>query len=250
MSHTRVRDVMTTDVRTVRPEASFHEVLDVVARCPAGGVPVTDSYQRVAGMVAEADLLKKIAYGADSAGRRLETWPRHWAKVPSAATTAGRLMTSPAITLGPEATVVDAARLMDRHRLKRLPVVDRDGRLLGMVSRADLVRVFSRDEQAIGWEIKAGLAKLPWTDFGSLDVTVDHGVATLSGRLGLRSQCAQALNIAREVDGVVEVVDRFDCEADNGLEWPAPSIGVAAAPAPRPDAATVAPPGPRLPVAV
>ena len=129
--------------------------------------------------------------------------------------TAVELMTAPAITIGPDATVAEAARLLHRHKIKRLPVVDPAGPLLGIVSRADLLKVFLRSDDQIAREVRQEvLLQALWVnDF--VVVEVRDGVVTLTGQLERRSLIPIAVSLVRGLDGVVDVVDRLTFEADD-----------------------------------
>lgn len=145
-----VRDALTERVVTVRPDAGYEEIVDVLAEHRVSAVPVVDDDGHVLGVVSEADLLAKVELPADATQRRLfERRRRRVARPKAAGETARELMTSPAITIEPTASVLDAARLMEAALIKRLPVVDRDGVLVGIVSRRDLLRVFLRPADAI-----------------------------------------------------------------------------------------------------
>src|SRR5215472_789455 len=132
-----VADVMTRNVVAVRRHAEFKEILMVMRRRHFSAFPVLDSGDKVIGLVSGADLLLKEAYPGDGESAGLLARRRVRAKV--AALTAGDLMTSPAVTIRPENAVGEAARLMHHKHIKRLPVVDGDGRLIGIVSRVDLL---------------------------------------------------------------------------------------------------------------
>jgi CBS domain-containing protein len=125
-------------------------------------------------------------------------------------------MTSPAITISPDATLVAAAKLMDQRRVKRLPVVDADHRLIGIVSRADLLKTFLRDDDEIREEvIRDVFMRVLWAEPERFEVTVDDGVVTLSGELQLRSSTVIAVRLTRKVDGVVDVIDKLSYQIDD-----------------------------------
>jgi predicted transcriptional regulator len=159
------------------------------------------------GVVSEADLLPKEEY-RDQPGRpgRLE-WLAHRRELAKAASgLAGELMTSPAVTIGPDATLAEAARRMVNERVKRLPVVTDSGELIGIVSRADLVEAFLRPDEAIAREIEEEIgARILLTEFGNVNVKVSDGVVTLTGHLDRHSSTEIAERLARAVDGVIDV---------------------------------------------
>ena len=204
-----VKDVMTRRVVSVREKASFKEMADMLRRHRISAFPVLDSHDRVVGVVSEADLLVKEAVQA--AGTSLVAALRHVREEDKAGgTTAGDLMTRPAITIGPDASVAEAARIMYDRRVKRLPVVNANGHLLGIISRADVLTVFGRADEEIRDEISHRV--LPEFAAGrSADfvVTVQDGIATISGPPQSDTARRALLDAARHVPGVVAVRDRF-----------------------------------------
>jgi CBS-domain-containing membrane protein len=197
-----VRDVMTRRVVSVREDASFKEMADMLRRTRISAFPVIDSANRVIGVVSEADLLVKEAVQAT--GTSIIAALRHVREEDKAnGVTAADLMTRPAITIGPDASVAEAARTLYDRRIKRLPVVDAAGRLLGIVSRADVLAVFSRPDEEIRDEIAHRV--LP-EDF---KVTVRDGIVTISGQPQSEQATRTLLDQVRHVQGVVAVRDRF-----------------------------------------
>jgi CBS domain-containing protein len=125
-------------------------------------------------------------------------------------------MSSPAITIDPDATVPMAARLLARHGIKRLPVVDDLGRLIGIVSRPDLLRLFLRDDEAIQREIiDEVLLRALWIEPNAVLVKVEDGVVTLTGHLERKSLVPMAIHLTRTVPGVVDVVSQLTFEVDD-----------------------------------
>jgi CBS-domain-containing membrane protein len=125
-------------------------------------------------------------------------------------------MTAPAITVGPDASVAEAARLLHRHQVKRLPVVDPAGPLLGIVSRADLLKVFLRSDAEIAQEVRQDvLTRAMWVDPDIVTVQARDGVVTLTGQLERRSLIPIAVSLVHGLDGVVDVVDRLSFEVDD-----------------------------------
>ncbi|MFJ9282804.1 inosine-5'-monophosphate dehydrogenase [Kitasatospora aureofaciens] len=224
MQHRSVGDVMTREVVTARPDTPFKEVAALFHRNDITAIPVIDDQGRPLGMVSEADLLRKEAVLPDPEGRfpgrRLDAGDRARAE----AETAGGLMTSPAVTARPGWSVPEAARAMDKHRVKRLPVVDEAGRLVGIVSRRDLLEVFLRHDAAIRDEINHDvLGQTLWLTPGDVVVGVHEGVVTLRGRLPRRSLIPITEQLCRAVDGVVAVhaaLDWTEDDTDPHLEHP------------------------------
>ena len=217
MRQLTVRDVMCEDVAVVRPSTPFKEVARVLADRGVSALPVLDENDRLAGVVSEADLLYKEEYGSEDARFRLLASPdERAARSKASADVAGQLMTSPAVTISPDASLVAAAKVMDQRRVKRLPVVDADGRLIGIVSRADLLKTFLRDDDEIREEvIRDVFMRVLWAEPEKFEVTVDDGVVTLSGELQLRSSTVIAVRLTRKVDGVVDVIDKLSYQIDD-----------------------------------
>ena len=148
--------------------------------------------------------------GGSSAG------DRRTARAKAAGDTAAELMTAPAVTVGPEVSVAEAAKLLDRHGIKRLPVVDDAGRLLGIASRADLLKVFLRSDEDIHREVREDvLLHTMWLDPDRFTVDVRDGVVTLAGPLEFRSLIPIAVRLVHGVDGVV---DRLWFEVDDARD--------------------------------
>lgn len=196
-----VSDVMTHTVVAVGSEAPFKQIVELLGQWKVSAVPVLAGEGRVVGVVSEADLLAKEEFRgrADVLG---EGDSGHRAK--AGAVTAGELMSSPAVTVHADAPLGEAARIMARRHVKRLPVVDGVGLLQGIVSRGDLLKVFLRPDEEIAGEIRSSvLGRLPST--GSLTVEVSDGVVTLGGSLPDRTLVPVAARALRAVEGVVDV---------------------------------------------
>ena len=211
----RVSDVMTTSVVTVDRITPYQEIDRLLTERRISGLPVLKMGREVAGVVTEADLLSaedetnRRARMASSVGGR---WLHR--KQPHVGLTAGTLMTAPAITIGPDATIPAAARLMNTHHIRRLPVVDEDGKLVGIVSRRDLLSVFLRPDADIIHDVRQVLAEIPVNDPQDVIVTVRHGVVTLTGMMrpepgDSHDLVALALRLIWDVDGVVDVVNKL-----------------------------------------
>jgi len=204
-----VQDVMTRDVASVPPDAAYRDVVDLLTDRGISAAPVVDAGGQVLGVVSEADLLHKVeAVGEQERRRIIRASRRAMAKAHAA--TAGDLMTAPAVTVGPDATVTAAARRLESERVKRMPVVDDAGRLLGIVSRRDLLRMHTRPDPDIRTDVvEQVLRHTLWIDPASVTVDVDRGAVTLTGRLDNRSLAGLAVELAAEVPGVVSVVDKL-----------------------------------------
>jgi CBS domain-containing protein len=214
MKGTKVRDVMTASVVAVRETADFKEMVSVMRRRRISALPVIDSEDRVIGVVSEADLLLKEATPALPEGAIRLAW-RLRQRSRADGTTAAEVMTRPAVTLRQDAPVVEAARLMGSRRVKRLPVADADGRLRGIVSRADLLSVYERADTEI-WDevVKSVLIGEFGLDELMFAVTVKSGIVTLTGPVDKRAVAVSLLAAVRYVEGVVGVRDRLSYPAD------------------------------------
>jgi|HubBroStandDraft_4_1064222.scaffolds.fasta_scaffold01936_5 CBS domain-containing protein len=206
---TKMVDVMTRNVVSVRERAPYKEIVLVMRDRKFSALPVLDHHGNVIGVVSEDDLLVKEAYSAAGSARGLLV--RHSDEAKAAALTAADLMTRPAITIGPDATVAEAARLMHAKHVKRLPVVDgKTGRLVGIVSRVDLLAVYDRPDADIRRQI---LEQVIESEFVlnrlAFEVTVTGGVVTLSGLVHREPVAVSLLSAVRQLDGVVAVRDRL-----------------------------------------
>lgn len=204
----KIAEVMTANVLTVRPETSLKEVARILSACGISGLPVVDDDERVVGVVSEADILAKARRPHEDTRReKLLHQRRDGAK--REARTAGDAMTSPAITIAPYRGLDVGAALMLDHAVNRLPVVDDEGRLEGIVSRADLVRAFASSDARIEREIRDDVLRHElWLDSTGFDLSVREGEVELSGRLDSDEQRELVEDRLRLVPGVVSVVVR------------------------------------------
>jgi CBS-domain-containing membrane protein len=187
---TRVQDVMTIEVVVAHPTTPVKQVADLLAGHGLSGLPVIDGQGRVLGVVSETDLF------GDS--QRPAGGP--------VATTAGEVMTSPAVTVSPHATLTEAARRMQADGLKRLPVVAASGRLIGIVSRADLLRPLVRPDEHISRDVEELLERKLLVAAG-VEVEVRDGIVTLTGQLERRSLIPILVGLTDRIEGVVRVED-------------------------------------------
>ncbi|MFK4145377.1 CBS domain-containing protein [Streptomyces sp. NPDC004065] len=202
-SHT-VGEVMTREVVLAHRTTSFKELVRLLDHHRISGLPVVDHDDKVVGVLSGTDLVREQAARARGG--------------PARAVTAQDLMSSPAVTVHPEQPVPDAARLMERHGIERLPVVDEEDRLIGIATRRDLLRVFLRTDEDIRREVTGtvvtGELGLPP---GTVTVSVQDGVVTLRGRVELRSDVAVALHLTWRVEGVIGVVNLLAHRTDDCL---------------------------------
>ncbi|WP_306326913.1 CBS domain-containing protein [Streptomyces venezuelae] len=192
MKHIKVGGLMTDGVVTAVPGTSFKDVAKLLAEHDISGVPVVDEEDRVVGVVSESDLLARRAPIARD------------------------LMTAPAVTVHAGQSVADAARLMVRRGVERLPVVDEEERLVGIVTRRDLLCVFLRPDAEIRRRVREDvLTEVMGLPGDAVDVHVLDGVVTLEGRLRRQSQAQMLTGLTERVDGVVAVVDRLSAHEDD-----------------------------------
>jgi CBS domain-containing protein len=206
---TTVKDLMTERVIAVAPDESFKEIVRRMVRAHVSAVPVVDRNGRVLGVVSEADLIVReersgLEHGV--LGHRFHGAVRAKAE----GLIAADLMSRPAVTIPADASPGEAARIMRRRRVKRLPVVDERGRSIGIVSRGDLLPMFLRHDREIAREIREDvIQRALWIDADSVRVVVDEGVVTLEGQLETRRLGSVLLELVREVPGVVGIHERL-----------------------------------------
>ena len=210
-----VKDVMSRLPVWVSETASFREIAAKLRECRVSAFPVLDAHGEVIGVVSEADLMVKEAVLGEPGGVAgfLVGLVHHGARAKAGGVTAADLMTSPAVTIGPDDTVEHAAKLMYDRKVKRLPVIAQDGRLVGIISRTDILAVFDRTDAEIREEIMtqviAGRSEPSY-----YSVIVKDGVVTLEGNPETAAIGHDLVASSRHVQGVVAVRDR--------LVYPAP----------------------------
>lgn len=212
-----VREVMSAPVISVGTATPYKEIIELLTEHGISSVPVLDPGGTVVGIVSEADLLQKLALSSEEPQRRLfERRRRAAARAKAEGDHAEDLMTSPVITVAPEASVVAAARLMEDEQLKRLPVVDAEGMLVGIVSRRDLLQTYRRSDEAIRRDVVHDIIQgMLFVQPPEIDATVDDGVVTLTGGTGRRSSAQIAEHLVRGVPGVIDVVNALTYEYDD-----------------------------------
>jgi CBS domain-containing protein len=202
----KIDELMTRDPVAVGPDTPLRDVAAILVEKGISGVPVIGERLEVLGVVSEADIVMK-EQGPES-GRSWIAWLLGGNRLDErklVARTAGEAMTSPPITTRPEAHVADAARTMTEWGIKRLPVVDRAGTLVGIVTRTDLVRAFARPDTEIEREVRDLLSRTLWIEEPGVDVGVEKGEARLSGRMRRRSDVELLEHFTARVPGVVAV---------------------------------------------
>ncbi|WP_405910463.1 MULTISPECIES: CBS domain-containing protein [unclassified Streptomyces] len=216
-----VGEVMTREVVEARRETPFKDVARLLDEHQISGLPVVDHDDKVLGVVSETDLIRcQAARSTDGrTGRFRMPALRRTARRAAAvahATAAEDLMSTPAITVHPEQRIADAARVMERHGIERLPVVDEEDRLIGIATRRDLLRVFLRTDEEIRGEILDDvLTRAMCLPPRTVIVSVQDGMVTVEGRLEHRSDIPLVIRSAYRVDGVVGVVNSLTFRIDD-----------------------------------
>ncbi|MFF4006680.1 CBS domain-containing protein [Streptomyces sp. NPDC001717] len=207
MKHIKVGDLMTGDVVSVTPDTAFKDVAKLLARYDISGLPVLDEEDRVVGVVSQTDLLARTV-PAPHPAREVGT--------PTGPPTADGVMSAPAVTVRAEETAADAARLMTRRGIERLPVVDEEDRLVGIITRRDLLRLFVRPDaeirRRVDEEVLRGVLGVP---AGEIEVHVVDGIVTLDGQVDLQSRLPALVSLVEQLDGVVAVASRVTARADD-----------------------------------
>ena len=201
----QVVDLMTTDVITVSSETGIRDAARLMFRNRVSGLPVTTPDGTLAGIITEADFL------------RLEVDRQEG--VTELGETVGDVMSPGVVTTGPDTEIYEAAKMMTFQDIKRLPVVDDDSRLLGIISRADIVSVFTRPDDVIEDEIREDLIRrVLFIDPDQLDVSVTNGVVTFVGEVGTRNEVRLLSELASRLDGVLRVESKLAWRYDDGAE--------------------------------
>ncbi|MGW7459453.1 CBS domain-containing protein [Streptomyces sp. NPDC054797] len=214
MRHREVRELMTREVVTVPREAPFKAIVQALTEHQVSAVPVLDDDGHPLGVVSEGDLLPKPA----DQGDYFPSLPtaEAWERMKAEGTRAEELMSAPAVCARPEWTVAEAARLMEAQNVKRLLVVDDHDRLVGIVSRRDLLRIFLRDDDTIHHEITGDvLARTLRQEPSPVTVEVRDGRVDLHGTVPFRSLIPVIERLCRTVDGVVSVSEHLGYAIDD-----------------------------------
>jgi CBS domain-containing protein len=211
----RVAELMTTDVLTIGPEGSLKDVASLFSERGISGLPVVGDRGQVLGVVSEADILFKER-GDRPEKRSFVGWLLSGgfeAEAKLDARTVGEAMTSPALTIEAGQQVYEAAQKMTTHGVNRLPVVDADGKLVGIVTRTDLVRAFTRSDAELLREIREGvIQKTLWIPPDRVKVTVHKGEVALSGRVETKTDAELLLRLVQRIPGVVAVTSELGWE--------------------------------------
>jgi CBS domain-containing protein len=200
----RVVDLMTSDVITASPDTPIKAAARLMVRNKVSGLPVVDENTRVVGIITEADFL------------RLEV-AREEAEDPQPVERVEQVMHCSVLTINPDATVTEAARIMVVNDVNRLPVTDTNGKSLGIISRLDVVAAFTRPDEIIEDEIREDLLRrVLFIDPDDVSVDVTNGVVTFSGEIGTRNEARLLAELARRLDGVIKVTTDMTWRLDDG----------------------------------
>jgi CBS-domain-containing membrane protein len=206
---------------TARPvvateSTGFKEIAGLLAEYRISALPVVDEAGRLVGVVSEADLLLKETFTSDDGPHLLDSGRTRRERAKAGALLARDLMTSPAVAISPLAEITEAARLMHDMKVKRLPVVDGDGLVVGIVTRGDLLRVFLRPDTQIREDVVEGLiVRTLWMDPNNIVVQVGNGVVELSGEVDRKSDIRVLCNMIAALDGVVGVAEHLSYRFDD-----------------------------------
>ncbi len=215
----RVKDLMTTNVLTVRPSTPLKDAAALLAERRISGLPVVDDESRVLGVLSEGDILYKETGTKDKPGLidRLLSVPPVGLELKLAAKTVGEAMSAPALTIGPRRPVTEAASVMIDEGVNRLPVIDDEERLIGIITRADLVRAFVRSDAEIQAEILEDVFRRTlWLEPDTLQIEVRGGEVRLSGEVETRTDAELIPTFVQRVPGVVSVLSKLRWRDGNG----------------------------------
>ena len=203
----KVNSVMTTEVVHVLPTTTFKECVDMIRVHRVGALPVLDLAGRLLGILSESDLLRKEEHSTGPDGRR------------AVARTAADAMTRDLITAPPGATLAEAARLMHTSSIRHLPITDASGRLLGIVARADLLKVFLRSDESIRRETDEVLLPRAFgIPRGTLDIAVREGVVHIGGEVDTPGTARLIVAFIERIEGVVGVEGSIGYRQDNARQ--------------------------------
>ena len=214
MHRLTVGDVMTREVVSVRADTGFRQIADLLVSRRVSAVPVIDAEGVVVGVVSEADLIPKLEYADRLPHHPLATRRTRVIRRKAGSERAVDLMTAPAISVGPEVSVSRAARMLEAARVKRLPVVDEHGRLVGIVSRRDLLRTYVRTDAELCASVRQMLDAL-WIDPATVTAQCTAGVVRFTGHVDRRSTAEMIANVIRSTAGVVDVVNDLSFDHDD-----------------------------------
>ena len=226
--HRTVADVMTTNVHVARPVTPFKVLVQLIEDNRISALPIVDDKGLPVGVVSEWDLLLKVRrHELDSEHDLIHPRRRRVERAKADGLAAIDVMSAPPVTVRSDATLPQAARLMQQSNVRRLVVVDENGKIAGIVSRSDLLQVFLRTDDELRDEVLSTIIpSLFWPAPEGIDVKVRWNVVTLSGEVDRKSDAEILARVTRELDGVVEVVDRLRYRWDDSSAAPVPSVSL------------------------
>lgn len=206
MKHKIVADVMTRDVVSVRLDTPMRDVVNALVDHGVSGVPVLDTPGHVVGVVTEADLIVEQAAVGGMVGPAMRHRLQRQAVTGTMARTAAEFMSSPAVTVEPGARLTAAAATMARRGVKRLPVVDADQQLVGVISRRDVLSVYRRSDAELADDIRSEVLHMTIrTTSEQVQAEVVDGVVTLRGTVPHPMLIAIVIALTEAIEGVVDV---------------------------------------------
>jgi len=213
----KVRDIMTTDPVKVTADTRLREAARLMVRHRVSGLPVVDEGGKLIGILSEGDFIRREAGRDRPHGvSLLDAVFGEGELQPVGAETVAEIMTRSVVTITQEATVGESARVKGRRNEKRLPVVDLEGELIGIVSRADVVGAFTKPDDVIEDEVREDLIRrLLFLDPELVEVSVSDGVVTLEGELENRTEAHLLEELSRRIAGVVRVESRLLYKVDD-----------------------------------
>ena len=222
----KISELMTGHVLTIGPDASLKEAARRMLEAGVSGLPVTDEDGKLVGIITEADFMSGEADRRTAPRAGLLRFFTGDHEIPTSEQKVGDVMTKAVVVIGPDADHAEAARLMQTERVKRLPVVA-EGRLVGLVSRSDMLRAFVRPDAAIVEDIRDHvMRKVLWIDPQRVTIECVDGNVVLRGRLETRSDAGLLVELTKRLDGVASVADHLDWDVDNTkVEMVSPAVG-------------------------
>ena len=213
----RVKEVMATEVVTVGPQAGIKEAARLMVDSGVSGLPVVDE-GRLVGIITESDFLEQEADKSEHRYHRLLDALIGERRHRSLGDTVADAMTPHPITISGDARLSEAAHVMKHRGIKRIPVVDEEGRIKGIVSRADVLHAFIRSDDVIEEQIRDDVARrILLLDGEGLGVSVSDGIVTLSGQVPTRTEARLLEELSRRVDGVIRVKTELHYDVDDSI---------------------------------
>jgi CBS domain-containing protein len=222
LRHRTVSDVMTSQVHVARPLTPFKRLVQLIEENRISAVPIVDEQGVPVGIVSESDLLlKERRHELESEPSRLHPRRGREQRAKALGVVASEIMTTPPITIRPDTALPQAARLMQERNVRRLVVVDERGKIVGIVSRSDLLQVFLRTDEELRDEVLSTIIpSMILSTPEEVQVVVRWNVVTLTGEVDRKSDAEILTRMTRDLDGVVEVVDRLSYRWDDSAAAP------------------------------